>query len=177
MIAYAVSQRTREIGIRIALGARSQDVLALVIGAGAKLIAIGIVAGLAGAFTTTRFLKVLLAGVDPLDPLAFAAATVFLTVIALAACYLPRASCGIRRSDRRAARGLNRDLLPPGWRSDSPCRCLARVSRRAAVRRGPARSAHADAGDRAIAVATLLATYIPGRRAVRVDPMTALSAE
>ena len=89
MIAYTVRQRTREIGIRLALGARSQDVLALVIGSGVRLIVIGIVAGLAGALLTTRFLKVLLAIVDPLDPVAFAAATAFLTVIALAASYLP----------------------------------------------------------------------------------------
>ncbi len=89
MIAYTVKQRTREIGIRLALGARSQDVLALVIGSGVRLIVIGIVAGLAGALLMTRFLKVLLAVVDPLDPVAFAAATAFLTIIALAASYLP----------------------------------------------------------------------------------------
>jgi predicted permease len=89
MISYAVAQRTREIGIRVALGARPQDVLGLMIASGAKLIAIGIAAGLLGSVTTTRFLKVLLAVVDPLDPLAFAAATGFLAAVALAASYVP----------------------------------------------------------------------------------------
>ena len=89
MLAQAVTQRTREIGIRMALGARAQDVVTLMVGAGARLVGIGIAAGLIGAFTTTRFLTVLLAGVDPLDPWAFAAATAFLAVIGLAACYLP----------------------------------------------------------------------------------------
>jgi ABC-type antimicrobial peptide transport system permease subunit len=64
-------------------------VLTLMVGAGARLVGVGIAAGLAGAFTTTRFLKVLLAGVDPLDPVAFAAATGFLAATGLVACYLP----------------------------------------------------------------------------------------
>jgi predicted permease len=89
MVACAVSQRTREIGIRIALGARSHDVLSLVVGAGARLTAIGLAVGLIGAFITTRFLRGLLAWVDPLDPVAFGAATAFLAIVALIASYLP----------------------------------------------------------------------------------------
>jgi putative ABC transport system permease protein len=89
MMACAVSQRTREIGIRIALGARPHDVLSLVVGAGARLTAIGLAGGLIGAFITTRFLRGLLGWVDPLDPVAFGAATALLTVVALIASYLP----------------------------------------------------------------------------------------
>ena len=62
--------------------------MALVVGAGARLITFGLVAGLIGAFITTRFLRGLLAWVDPLDPLAFGAATGFLTIVALTASYL-----------------------------------------------------------------------------------------
>ena len=89
MISYAVNQRTREIGIRVALGAGSQDVIALMLGAGVKLIVTGIAAGLLGSLVTTRFLKGLVATGDPLDPIAFAAATGFLAVVALTATYLP----------------------------------------------------------------------------------------
>ena len=95
VITNSVSQRTREIGIRIALGAGSRDVVRLVMIGGAKLIALGIVFGLAGALTTTRFLKALLDIIDPLDPLAFAAATTFLAAVAFTACYVP-----VRRAAR-----------------------------------------------------------------------------
>jgi predicted permease len=85
----SVSQRTREIGIRIALGAGSGDVVRLVMTGGAKLVTVGIAFGLVGALTTTRFLKALMDIIDPLDPVAFAAATAFLALVAFAACYLP----------------------------------------------------------------------------------------
>jgi predicted permease len=95
VITNSVSQRTREIGIRIALGAGARDVVRLVMIGGAKLITLGIVFGLAGALATTRFLKALLDIIDPLDPLAFAAATTFLAAVAFAACYRP-----VRRAAR-----------------------------------------------------------------------------
>ena len=95
VITNSVSQRTREIGIRIALGAGSRDVVRLVMIGGAKLVTLGIAFGLAGALTTTRFLKALLDIIDPLDPLAFAAATTFLAAVAFTACYLP-----VRRAAR-----------------------------------------------------------------------------
>ena len=77
VVAYAVSQRTREIGIRVALGASASDVVRLALGQGLRLIAAGVLIGLIGAFVTTRLLKGVLAGVSPLDP------------VALAACYVP----------------------------------------------------------------------------------------
>ena len=95
VITNLVSQRTREIGIRIALGAGSRDVVKLVMTGGVKLVTLGIGFGLVGALTTTRFLKALLDIIDPLDPVAFAAATTFLAAVAFAACYLP-----VRRASR-----------------------------------------------------------------------------
>jgi putative ABC transport system permease protein len=84
-----VSQRTQEIGIRMALGAVREDVLKLVLGQGARVALIGIVAGLAGALAVTRLLSALLVGVDALDPLTFVAASLILCAVALLACYLP----------------------------------------------------------------------------------------
>jgi len=95
VIAYLVTQRTHEIGVRMALGARSHDVLRMVLGHGLRLVGIGVVLGLAGALALTRFLAGQLYGVRPTDPLTFVAVTALLAVVALAATYLPA---------RRAAR-------------------------------------------------------------------------
>jgi putative ABC transport system permease protein len=94
-IAWWVAQRTREIGVRIALGADPAQVVRLFLARGMALAASGVVVGLAGAVTSTRLLRTWLYGVTPLDPATFAASAVALLAIACAAAYLPA---------RRAAR-------------------------------------------------------------------------
>jgi predicted permease len=89
VISYVTSQRTHEIGIRMALGAERRDVLRLVIGKGLKLALIGVAIGIAGALVLTRFLASVLYGVKPADPLTFIAVSVILTAVALLACYIP----------------------------------------------------------------------------------------
>jgi predicted permease len=89
VMAYTVSRRTRELGIRIAVGATHADVMRLVLGQTLVLAAIGIVAGLIAAFIVTRFLRTLLYGVGPADPLTFAAVPLLLLGVAVAAGYLP----------------------------------------------------------------------------------------
>jgi putative ABC transport system permease protein len=89
VLSYNVVQRTQEIGIRMALGARTSDVLRVVIGQGIKLISIGITLGLAGAFATTQVLKSYLFGVTATDPLTFILISLLLASVALLACYLP----------------------------------------------------------------------------------------
>jgi putative ABC transport system permease protein len=89
VIAYSVSQRTREIGVRMALGAQCRDVMSLVMGEGMLLILIGLAIGLAGSLALTRFLSSLLVGVTATDPLTFAGVAILLALIALAACYIP----------------------------------------------------------------------------------------
>jgi putative ABC transport system permease protein len=86
---YTVAQRTHEIGIRMALGARPSDVLKLVVGEGSKLALMGVALGLAGALALTRFLSSLLYGVRPMDPVTFVAVSVLLTGVALLASYIP----------------------------------------------------------------------------------------
>ena len=89
LIAYSVSQRTREIGIRMALGAGTLDVLKLVIGEGMLLALIGMTIGLAAALGLTRFLSDLLYGVSAVDPLTFGLIALLLIGVALLACWLP----------------------------------------------------------------------------------------
>jgi putative ABC transport system permease protein len=89
LIAYSVSQRTREIGVRMALGAGTRDVLKLVIGEGMLLALIGMVIGLAAALGLTRFLSDLLYGVSAVDPLTFGVIALLLIGVALSACWLP----------------------------------------------------------------------------------------
>ena len=89
VISYSVSQRTQEIGVRVALGARRRDVLWLVVGQGMRLAAIGLGIGLVGAFGVTRVVRSLLVGVSPRDPMSFALITVFLTGVAALASWLP----------------------------------------------------------------------------------------
>ena len=88
-MAYAVSQRTHEIGIRSALGAQRRDVLRLVLGEGSKIVLLGIVIGIAGALALTRLMASLLFEVKPTDPATFAAVAILLALVALAACYIP----------------------------------------------------------------------------------------
>ncbi|MGH7581702.1 MAG: ADOP family duplicated permease [Gemmatimonadales bacterium] len=105
LMAYGIAQRTREIGIRMALGADRSVVLRMVLGAGGRLIAGGVAAGLAGAFAVTRVVSSLLFGVKPFDPATFAVMTVVLVAAALAACYLPA-----RRASRIEPGAVLRDI-------------------------------------------------------------------
>ena len=89
VMAYTVTQRTQEIGIRMALGAQRSDVLGLVVRQGMTLAAIGVVAGLAGAFSLTRVMASLLFHVRPDDPTTYLAISFLLIVVAFLACYLP----------------------------------------------------------------------------------------
>jgi putative ABC transport system permease protein len=89
VMAFAVTQRTQEIGIRMALGAQTADVLKLVVKHGMKLALLGIIIGLAGSWALTRFIGKLLVGVQPTDLLTFSLVSLCLLVAAFIACYLP----------------------------------------------------------------------------------------
>jgi predicted permease len=89
VISYTVSQRQREIGIRLALGAQGGDVLQMVLGQGAKLALAGVAIGICAAFGLTRLMGNLLFGVTACDPVTFAAVAVLLVSVALLACYIP----------------------------------------------------------------------------------------
>jgi putative ABC transport system permease protein len=89
VISYAVTQRTREIGIRMALGAQSSDVLKLIVKQGMVPVVIGMALGIAGALALTRVMASLLFGTSATDPLTFALIALLLSVVALLACYIP----------------------------------------------------------------------------------------
>jgi len=89
MLAYSVTQRTREMGIRMALGARPVAVFRLVIRQGMALVVVGVVLGVAGAFAATRLLRAQLFGVEPTDPAVFVFVAITLTLAGLAACVVP----------------------------------------------------------------------------------------
>jgi len=89
VLSYSVSQRTQEIGVRVALGAARADVLRLIVGQGVKLAAVGIVLGIAGAFGVTPAARSVLYNVTPTDPLSFSAVAAFLLLVALTASYIP----------------------------------------------------------------------------------------
>ena len=88
-LSCTVAQGTREIGLRIALGAQRVNVLSLVVGQGLKLAVIGSTIGLVGALTTTRLVLRLLYGIGPIDPVTFAGVSVLLAVVAMLASWLP----------------------------------------------------------------------------------------
>jgi putative ABC transport system permease protein len=89
VMAYTVAQRTREIGIRVALGARPGSVLRLVMGQSALLSVAGVVIGLAGAMRTTTYLQGLLFGLTPLDPATFAGVALLFLAVATLASFVP----------------------------------------------------------------------------------------
>jgi putative ABC transport system permease protein len=95
VIAYAAAQRTREIGLRMALGAQVADVRGMFLRQGLRLTVIGIAAGIAGSIAVTRVMSAMLFGVSATDPITYAAVSAVLAAIALVAVYLPA---------RRAAR-------------------------------------------------------------------------
>jgi putative ABC transport system permease protein len=89
VLAYFVSQREREIGVRVALGAASRDVLIMVMKQGMGLTLLGVAIGLIGGLALARLMKSLLFGVSASDPLTFAAVAALLTAVAMLACYIP----------------------------------------------------------------------------------------
>ncbi|MGH9826472.1 MAG: FtsX-like permease family protein, partial [Blastocatellia bacterium] len=89
VMSYSANQRTHEIGIRIAMGARSGDVMRLMLRQGAGLASVGVVTGIVASLALTRFMSTLLFGVRANDPLTFAAAAFALIIVALLACYIP----------------------------------------------------------------------------------------
>ena len=94
VMAYAVAQRRREIGVRIALGAQKWDLLRLILGNGIGLIIFAIAIGAVGAFILTRFMSSMLFGVGVTDPTTYVEVAMILTIVGLLACYIPARRAG-----------------------------------------------------------------------------------
>jgi putative ABC transport system permease protein len=89
VMAYAISQRTREFGIRLALGAQKSDVLGMVLRSGGSMTALGLLAGIASSLFMTRWIESMLIDVPRLDAISYAGAALLFALIALAACWIP----------------------------------------------------------------------------------------
>jgi putative ABC transport system permease protein len=89
VMSYSVLQRTREVGIRMALGAEGRDVLRTLIGEGLRLAMAGVVLGVIGALLISRLLSTMLFQISPTDPVTFVSVAAVLTAVALLACYIP----------------------------------------------------------------------------------------
>src|SRR5690242_15680193 len=89
VVSYAAAQRTQEIGIRVAMGASSREILKMVLRQGLGVMGIGLATGLLGAFAGTPVMSNLIVGIKPTDPLTFAVVVCLLTAIALFACWIP----------------------------------------------------------------------------------------
>ena len=89
VLAFGVSRRLQEIGVRMALGAQPGEILRLIVGQGMKIVSLGLILGAAASFVLTRLMASLLYKVSPTDPLTFVATAIFLALAALAACYFP----------------------------------------------------------------------------------------
>jgi len=89
VMSYSFSQRTHEVGIRVALGAQRLDILRMALGDGMRIVIIGLVSGLIGAAIVTRVFQSMLFGVDPADPVTFVSVAAILAAVALLACYIP----------------------------------------------------------------------------------------
>ena len=88
-MAYSVTRKAHEIGIRLALGAESRDVLRMVFGKRLQLTLVGVVIGILAALAVTRLISTMIYVVAPTDPMTFAAVAIFLLLVALLACYVP----------------------------------------------------------------------------------------
>jgi putative ABC transport system permease protein len=89
VVAYTVSLRTREIGLRMAIGALPADVMKMILGGGLKLAAVGVVIGIAASLALSQFVETMLFNVEPSDPTSYALTSVLLLIVAALACYIP----------------------------------------------------------------------------------------